>query len=172
MKLHSILLLGAALAAAVPATAPGATQSIAYTYDDLGRLTRAVYDDTLAVAYEYDASGNITRILAGDATVDAPPPPDVGLPTVFAVAPAAPNPFVGSTRIRYQLPSGAAVSLHVYDAAGRRVRTVIEEARPAGYHDATWDGRDDRRQAVASGVYFLRFAAGGRRQTREVVVLR
>ena len=44
--------------------------------------------------------------------------------------------------------------LDVYDATGRRVRTVTgATALPPGSHQATWDGRDDDGRAVASGVY-------------------
>jgi YD repeat-containing protein len=34
--------------------------STSYTYDELGRLTTAVYDNGLCVAYAYDATGNRT----------------------------------------------------------------------------------------------------------------
>lgn len=34
--------------------------SIVYTYDQLGRVTTAVYDNGLCIAYSYDANGNRT----------------------------------------------------------------------------------------------------------------
>lgn len=34
--------------------------SVSYTYDRVGRLTTAVYDNGICVAYAYDAAGNRT----------------------------------------------------------------------------------------------------------------
>jgi hypothetical protein len=40
---------------------PGATDAaVSYTYDQLGRVTSALYDNGLCIAYAYDPSGNRT----------------------------------------------------------------------------------------------------------------
>lgn len=70
---------------------------------------------------------------------------------------ASPNPTNGSTRIAYTLPSESAVTVSIFDASGRLVRTLVEnEAQAAGNHATTWDGtgRDGRR--VPTGTYFYR----------------
>lgn len=36
-----------------------------YEYDDLGRVTKVVYEDGSSVAYTYDANGNIVEVLTG-----------------------------------------------------------------------------------------------------------
>lgn len=46
--------------------AQGATT---YTYDDLGRLTRATYDNNRQIDYTYDPAGNRTQV----ATSTTPP---------------------------------------------------------------------------------------------------
>ena len=83
-----------------------------------------------------------------------------------------PNPFNPSTTIRYRLASPGRVQLMVFDAAGRRVRTLVDEERAAGSHDVTFDGRDDAGAAIASGVYFYRLDADGFSQTRKMVLLK
>lgn len=40
----------------------GVNASASYTYDQLGRLVTAVYDNGLCIAYAYDANGNRTSI--------------------------------------------------------------------------------------------------------------
>lgn len=52
----------AAVAASVLLVAPAsaATVSILYTYDALGRVAAALYDDGTCVVYTYDANGNRT----------------------------------------------------------------------------------------------------------------
>jgi len=73
----------------------------------------------------------------------------------------APNPFNPSTELRFTLAGPATVTLTIHDLAGRRVATLLDAARPAGTHTATWRGRRDDGRAVASGVYLARLRAEG-----------
>lgn len=75
-------------------------------------------------------------------------------PTVFSLDQNFPNPFNPTTKIQYQLPIDSRVTLKVYDVLGREVATLMNDVRPAGYHDAQWDASN-----VASGVYFYRMEA-------------
>jgi hypothetical protein len=86
------------------------------------------------------------------------------------LGPIRPNPFGRSTVIRYCVRADAPVSLRVHDAAGRRVATLFEGTRPAGDYDATWDGRDQGGRRVAKGVYYCRLEAGGRVETKRMVL--
>jgi len=94
-------------------------------------------------------------------------------PTVFALDQNYPNPFNPSTRIQYQLPVDSRVSLKVYDMLGREVATLVDEERPAGYHDVKWFAANS-----ASGVYFYRMEAeplnGGNRfqSVRRLMILK
>jgi len=50
----------------------------------------------------------------------------------------SPNPFNPETEVRFELATPSRVSVSIFDAAGRRVRTLIDDARPAGVQP---DGR-------------------------------
>jgi hypothetical protein len=53
------------------------------------------------------------------------------------------------------------------------VRTLADATRPAGRSDLTWDGRDARDAAMASGIYFYRLLLDGREiETRKMVLLK
>jgi len=83
-----------------------------------------------------------------------------------------PNPFNPETAIRYRLSAANDVELTIFDLTGRRVRTLVRGRQNAGAHTVTWDGRDARGQAVASGVYLYRLVGGGQVQVRRMVVIR
>ena len=83
-----------------------------------------------------------------------------------------PNPFNPSTTVRYSIGDRTHVWVAVYDVAGRRVRVLVDEAREPGEYSTPWDGRDDGGNALASGVYFVQYSAGGRRFWRKAALLK
>lgn len=98
---------------------------------------------------------------------------DHGLPGRFALHANVPNPFNPVTSVAYDVPAGGGdVHISIYDVAGRFVRELVHEHRPAGVFSVQWNGDDDRGQRVASGVYFYRMRAGGFAETRKMVLLK
>jgi len=84
-----------------------------------------------------------------------------------------PNPFNPATRIVFETPRRTLVSLHVYDFAGRLVRTLLsDESSRAGRNEVFWDGCGDDGREAASGVYFYRLTAGAFDATRRMILLR
>ncbi len=83
-----------------------------------------------------------------------------------------PNPFNPETEIRFELAASSHVSITVFDAAGRLVRTLESGNRPAGVHTVRWNGRGDGGETVSSGVYFYRMRATGFDETRKMVLLK
>ena len=84
-----------------------------------------------------------------------------------------PNPFNPLTRIAFDLPEPEAVSLRVFDVAGRLVRVLIGgEVYGEGHHEAVWNGRDDRGRQLASGTYFYRLTAGSYTETKRMVLVK
>jgi Tol biopolymer transport system component len=93
------------------------------------------------------------------------------LPSELLLEPAVPNPFVASTSIRFAVPQSGPVLVTVYDVAGRRVATLWNGPREAGWHRFDWSGVDDHGHAAAAGVYFLRVETGGGVSQHKVVRL-
>ncbi|MBD3221452.1 T9SS type A sorting domain-containing protein [bacterium] len=94
------------------------------------------------------------------------------LPQPFALLPNYPNPFNPATRLVFTTPRSGVVTVELYDVAGRRVRTLVDEVRPAGRHEVLWNGADDAGRALSSGVYFARMRADGFEQTRKMTLVR
>jgi flagellar hook assembly protein FlgD len=97
-------------------------------------------------------------------------------PASFVLGSCYPNPFNATTTIGFSIPErGAAspVTLSVYNSAGQRVATLVASELAAGQYTATWDGRDDAGQAVASGVYVYRLNVGQEFvQSRDMTLLK
>ncbi len=98
--------------------------------------------------------------------------PQHPLPEEFTLEQNYPNPFNPETVIRYQLPQDSQVKLSIYNVLGREIRTLVNANKEAGYHDATWDGRDNTGQQVASGVYLYRLRAGEFTEVKKLTLLR
>jgi hypothetical protein len=75
------------------------------------------------------------------------------------------NPAHHHVGIRYTLPEAATVRLALFDAAGREVAVIVEEARPSGRNATMLDA-----SGMADGVYLLRLTAGGNAVTRTITI--
>ena len=93
-------------------------------------------------------------------------------PATFALDQNYPNPFNSGTVIHFELPEAGETELAVYNLVGQRVASLMDGSREAGQYTLRWDGRDDRGQSVASGVYLYRLRAGDQVQTRKLLMLR
>ena len=86
-----------------------------------------------------------------------------------------PNPFNPETWIPYQLAAPAEVTLTIYDMHGGVVRRLEMGHQAAGMyqsrsHALYWDGRNERGESVASGLYFYTLRAGDFTGTRKMLI--
>jgi hypothetical protein len=100
----------------------------------------------------------------------------IPLPRAISLNQNVPNPFNPSTTISFDIPGTVgtkqAVNLTVYDLRGRRVRTLMDVEVDPGSHEIHWDGRNDRSEAVSSGIYLYTLISGGEAFTRKMTVLK
>jgi hypothetical protein len=89
-------------------------------------------------------------------------------PQSVALAQNFPNPARSITSIRFLLPMSEPVNLEVYDVQGRRVASLLDhELRPAGEQEVPV-----RTEGWSAGRYFYRLEAGGRSETRKMLVVK
>jgi len=109
--------------------------------------------------------------------------PDIfqlGSPVGLASAPVTPvvlrsqpNPFRSSTVIQYSIADAPGhVQIAVFDASGRRVRTLVNEMQGPGSHTATWDGRREDGVRAAAGVYFMNAQVAGHKASERLILLK
>jgi hypothetical protein len=95
------------------------------------------------------------------------------VPQASELAQNYPNPFNPSTTIRYMISAGAYVRLEILSLIGQRVRILDEGYRSAAAYSVIWDGKNENRQNVSSGVYFCRLIAGDNViRTRKLVLVK
>ena len=132
--------------------------------DNFGNLFRVTFDDSVVVA---------NRSALFLSKHGANPPSAASTPVARARLGASyPNPFNPATVIPFFLPESGPVELTVYDVTGARVRTLVAGDLPRGEHTARWDGRDERGNLVASGVYLYRLATASASLSRKMVLLK
>jgi len=83
-----------------------------------------------------------------------------------------PSPTSGRTDVSLVLPSPMTVVADVYDAQGRLARRVESGTLSAGPHLLRWDGTLEGGGQAASGVYWIRVAAGKLVRRVKMVVVR
>lgn len=109
-------------------------------------------------------------VVAGDRAVEADYGGGAAVPVSVALAPRA-TPAHGRAEFVLTLAAPAAVRVEVFDAHGRRVRTLAAGDRARGTFAVPWDGRDASGARVGAGVYFARAVAPGASAGARVVLL-
>jgi len=116
-----------------------------------------------------DFNGNESSVKEPDNVTEVDDQPNV-LPQLFALHPNFPNPFNPVTSIKFDIALSSFVNLSIYNVAGQRVKTLINEVRSAGAYHVIWDGRGDDGKPAASGIYFYRLTADQFEETRRMVL--
>jgi hypothetical protein len=94
------------------------------------------------------------------------------IPSMCVLYQNIPNPFNSETVISYSVMAKEKVSLKVYDITGRVVRTLVNNIQNPGYYNIRWDGKGDKDERLASGIYFYRIEIGDFRSTKKAILLR
>jgi photosystem II stability/assembly factor-like uncharacterized protein len=93
----------------------------------------------------------------------------------FSLEQNYPNPFNPATKIKFTIPSvtlkqaqdGSKVLLKIYDVLGKEVSIIINEEKPAGTYEVSFNG-----EGFASGVYFYKLTAGGYSETKKMLLIK
>jgi hypothetical protein len=94
------------------------------------------------------------------------------LPDDFMLHQNYPNPFNPNTTVEYSVPTRVHVSIDVFNIAGQKVRTLVNQSKPAGTYRVVWDGRNDAGKTVATGVYLYRIQTGDHIETKKMLLLK
>ena len=83
-----------------------------------------------------------------------------------------PNPFNPTTTIAFNLVKTSKVTIEVYNLTGKKVRTLVNEVRPAGDNTVVWNGANDNGKTVASGIYLYKIKNGKYTSTKKMILMK
>jgi hypothetical protein len=89
------------------------------------------------------------------------------VPAEFVLSQNFPNPFNPSTRISYFVPEESFVSIKVYDFLGKEVTTLVNETKPTGSYELSFEASN-----LPSGTYFYKMIADGYSITNKMLLLK
>ncbi|HPG39556.1 MAG TPA: sugar-binding protein [bacterium] len=78
-----------------------------------------------------------------------------------------PNPFNPTTTISFSIVKNGMVRLTVFDILGREVSTLVNEVKPAGSYDVSFDAHE-----LASGVYFYKLESNNNVKTQKMLLIK
>ncbi|HMN18865.1 MAG TPA: T9SS type A sorting domain-containing protein [Ignavibacteriaceae bacterium] len=85
----------------------------------------------------------------------------------FSLSQNFPNPFNPNTSLKYEIGSQQFVTLKIYDLLGREIAIIVNEEKPAGTYEVTFDA-----SGLSSGIYFYRLQAGSFTETKKMILIR
>ena len=143
----------------------GATFTVAF--DAAGATTDSAYTATLTFTGSDEALPgaqpaapvivDLSAEVEGGGTVSVGP----FRPTVTVLRPAIPNPLANESRLSFDLAHAGEARLEVFDAAGRRVATLLDSWLEPDVYSVSWNGRGDGGEPLGAGLYFVRLTAQG-----------
>lgn len=97
----------------------------------------------------------------------------------FTLGQNYPNPFNPTATIPFTVPGSQFIvhspihtTLVIYNILGQKVKTLVDEEKQPGIHQAIWDGKDEYGNEVSSGIYFYQLKTGEYKETKKMSLVR
>lgn len=97
----------------------------------------------------------------------------------FSLSQNYPNPFNPSTVIQFTVNSSRLTenrpvhtTLCIYNILGQKVKTLLNEPEYPGTYEVFWNGKDEKGQSLASGIYFYRLKTQDYVEVKKMLLLK
>ena len=105
-----------------------------------------------------------TTVANNDPVTPATPDPDLS---------CYPNPFRGSTNVKFTQIDNSPTTVAIYNTRGQLVRTLIKNQKLSpGEHIIAWDGKNNSCQPTADGIYIYKITSGQFSSTKKMIMLK
>jgi len=136
-----------------------------------GTYIRQIANGDIYVGGKYKIS-NMYFMTLNEMTLSGYADNDPVLPDRANLYQNRPNPFNLSTEIEYSIESHSHVSIFIFNTLGQKVRTLVDQTKPAGVYSIVWNGSNDHGQTVASGVYYYQIVVDNHSQSKKMLLLK
>ena len=126
------------------------------------------YEGSLYVTGGFQTVGNKPALHIARWTANRTAVEDVPGPILLQVSP---NPVTSQADLHYHVRAPGQVSLTLYDIAGRRVATILDEFRTSGNYRQSWDRRVNGHRLPA-GVYYLVLNSATQRDEQKLIIVK
>ena len=148
-------------------TIDGGSNWVSQTIGTNNWLQGVCFTDVLT-GWAVGMNGTILHTTNGGVTFVEETQTDINeVPKDFLLYQNYPNPFNPSTSIQYAVSSRQFVVLRVFDVLGNEIATLVNEEKPVGNYEVTWDAEN-----LASGIYFYQLKAGNNVETKKMILLK
>jgi hypothetical protein len=150
--------------------------SFDHSYNDTARFTHLLTWPGAGEHYYYfrfSDGGDTVQTALDTLLIDPNSTPEHEIPLTFELYDNYPNPFNAQTTISFSLDRQAELTLNIYDITGKAVRTLANGNFGPGFHQASWEGKNNDGHLVSSGIYFYRLDISGKGSvTRKMLLLK
>ncbi|MCD4697441.1 MAG: T9SS type A sorting domain-containing protein [Bacteroidales bacterium] len=73
-----------------------------------------------------------------------------------------PNPFNPSTTIEFSIQNDSYIELTIFNIKGQKIKNLVNNESSRGNHSIIWNGDDDFRKPVSSGIYYYKLNINGK----------
>ncbi len=146
----------------------GELEKSEYTNDVEGQPLIVIIYNKLPGSWDYSEK----HIYNYDGAVDVESD-EINIPETFNLSQNYPNPFNPSATIKYSVPvdanfaSRTNVIIKVYDALGKEVATLVNDAKQPGYYEVEFNA-----SKLTSGVYFYTLSSGNNLLTEKCLLVK
>jgi hypothetical protein len=131
---------------------------------DIPEQPKEQYEISVFVTDSIDTVGTSAIVKVNDVVSIAS---EESIPDKFSLSQNYPNPFNPRTKIKYGLKKDCKVKISIYDINGNKVETILDDEKPAGYHQVSWNAG-----SVPTGVYFYKIRAGKFTDVKKCVLMK
>ncbi len=103
---------------------------------------------------------------------EASPVETPGDDLTMGMEPVSPNPFNGSTTVKFHIPTASSVTIDVYDNLGNKVHTIANKQFQAGSFELNWDGRSTSGTELPAGSYTIKMSVGAFSSVQKAIIVR
>ncbi len=94
------------------------------------------------------------------------------IPLVTGLTALYPNPFNPDLTVNFSVDSKLPVEIHIFNARGQKIKTLVNETKEIGNYSHVWNGRDELGRQCGSGVYHIIMKAGTEQFNRKAILLK